>query len=324
LIQGTVEINHQPSIGGATVREITADTDPIVGWRQRPVANRPGRKSNAMTVDVEDYFQVEAFFPHINRADWDSRECRVEANVDRILQLFAQKGTTATFFTLGWIAKRYPQLVRRIVENGHELASHGLAHFRADHQSRAQFLDDVRSAKALLEEIGGKAVHGYRATSFSITRRNLWALNVLEEAGYRYSSSTFPIQHDLYGIPEQPRFAFYPFADSKFMEIPVTTVRMFGRNWPAGGGGYFRLLPYAVFKRNLKVVQNQERQPCTFYFHPWEIDPDQPRISGTSAKTRFRHYLNLGRTYSRLERLLDDFDWSSIATVHNIDMAPGS
>jgi polysaccharide deacetylase family protein (PEP-CTERM system associated) len=317
-------MNYQRTLPEAAARDVVAESDPIVGWCQRPVTRRPERTLNAMTVDVEDYFQVEAFFSHVDRADWDKRECRVEANVDRILELFARKGTKATFFTLGWVAKRYPQLVQRIVQNGHELASHGLAHFRADSQSRPQFSDDVRRAKELLEDVGGKAVHGYRATSFSITRRNLWALNVLQEVGYRYSSSTHPIPHDLYGIPEQPRFAFYPFADSNFMEIPVTTVRMFGRNWPAGGGGYFRLLPYAMFKRNLMSVQNHEHQPCTFYFHPWEIDPGQPRIVGTSAKTRFRHYLNLGRTYSRLERLLDDFKWSSIASVHTIETASGS
>lgn len=308
----------------SVMREDVGQYDPVAGWRKRPVAPRPGRKANAMTVDVEDYFQVEAFFPHISRTAWDGRECRVEANVERILELFARKGVTATFFTLGWIASRYPKMVRRIVENGHELASHGLSHVRADQQSRVQFMDDVSQAKALLEDIGGTVVRGYRATSFSITRRNLWALNSLEEAGYRYSSSTHPIPHDLYGIPEQPRFAFYPFEDSKFVEIPVTTVRKFGRNWPAGGGGYFRLLPYGVFKRNLQSVQKHENQPCTFYFHPWEIDPDQPRIAGVSAKTRFRHYLNLDRTYSRLERLLDDFEWASIASVHNIDPAPGS
>ena len=296
------------------------EPDPIVGWQKRPVAVQSG-KFNAMTVDVEDYFQVEAFFTHIPRDDWDNRECRVEANVERILELFARHGTTATFFTLGWIARRYPQLVRRIVENGHELASHGLSHFRADRQSRDEFLEDVRCAKAVLENLGGRAVHGYRATSFSVTRRNLWALNVLEEAGYRYSSSTFPIKHDLYGIPEQPRFAFYPFADSKFMEIPITTVKMFGHNFPAGGGGYFRLFPYILFKRNLKVVQKSDRQPCTFYFHPWEIDPGQPRVTGISLKTHVRHYLNLGRTYRRLERLLQDFEWSSIASVHKIDTA---
>jgi len=271
-----------------------------------------------MTVDVEDYFQVEAFFPYINRSDWDKIECRVEANVDRILQLFADNGTKGTFFTLGWIAKRYPAMVRRIVADGHELASHGAAHIRADHQSRTQFANDVSSAKRVLEDISGKVVLGYRATSFSITRRNLWALSALAEAGYRYSSSTHPIKHDLYGIPEQPRFAFYPFFDNSFVEIPVTTVRLFGRNWPAGGGGYFRLLPYALFKQNLKIVQSGEQKPCTFYFHPWEIDPEQPKIAGISFKTRFRHYLNLDRTHGRLQKLMRDFRWSSIASVYRI------
>lgn len=291
------------------------DSDPIVGWRRRPVQNLTGSLLNAMTVDVEDYFQVEAFFPHIARQEWDRRECRVERNVERILQLFADTDTKATFFTLGWIAERYPQLVRRIVENGHELASHGLAHYRADHQSRQQFLADVTRAKTLLENIGGVAVNGYRATSFSISRRNLWALNALDEAGYKYSSSTFPIQHDLYGIPEQPRFAFYPFSDSKFVEIPITTLRRFGRNWPSGGGGYFRLFPYGLFKRSLKAIRAEDRQPCTFYFHPWEIDAEQPRIPGTSLKTRVRHYLNLNRTFDRLRMLLNDFRWSSVDQV---------
>jgi polysaccharide deacetylase family protein (PEP-CTERM system associated) len=289
--------------------------DPIVGWRKRPVANLWGSELNAMTVDVEDYFQVEALSPHIPREEWNSRECRIEPNVERILQLFADANTKATFFTLGWIAERYPHLIRRIVDNGHELASHGLAHYRADHQSRPQFLADVTRAKRLLEDIGGTQVNGYRATSFSITRRNLWALNVLDEAGYKYSSSTHPINHDLYGIPEQPRFAFYPFADSRFMEIPVTTMRRFGRNWPSGGGGYFRLFPYGLFKHNLKTVRSHDRQPCMFYFHPWEIDHEQPRIEGTSLKTRVRHYLNLDRTFDRLKLLLKDFRWSSVDQV---------
>lgn len=294
-----------------------AESDPIAGWQKRPVAGLSAAV-NAMTVDVEDYFQVEAFFRHIRRADWDRIECRVEANVERILQLFSDHSVKGTFFTLGWVAKRYPALVRRIVENGHELASHGVAHIRADQQSRAQFASDVRTAKDILEETGGTAVLGYRATSFSITRRNLWALSALEEAGYGYSSSTHPIKHDLYGIPKQPRFAFYPFSNSSFVEIPVTTMRMFGRNWPAGGGGYFRLLPYPLFRQNLKIVQRQDQKPCTFYFHPWEIDPEQPKIAGISFKTRFRHYLNLDRTYGRLEKLLRDFRWSSIASVYGI------
>jgi polysaccharide deacetylase family protein (PEP-CTERM system associated) len=303
------------------VRGDVAECDPIVGWRSRPVVGLSAGV-NAMTVDVEDYFQVEAFFPHIDRADWDTIECRVEANTDRILQLFADQGIKATFFTLGWIAKRYPAMVKRIVANGHELASHGLAHIRADQQSRPQFVTDVRTAKEMLEDIGGTAVMGYRATSFSITRRNLWALGALEEAGYRYSSSTHPIKHDLYGIPEQPRFAFYPFAGSNFVEVPVTTMRLFGRNWPAGGGGYFRLFPYMLFKKNLDIVRLHDRKPLTFYFHPWEIDPAQPKIAGASFKTRFRHYLNLDRTYGRLQKLLRDFHWSSIASVYQIGSAP--
>jgi len=298
------------------------ENDPIVGWRKRPVTNLSGSALNAMTVDVEDYFQVEAFAPHIAREDWNNRECRVERNMDRILQLFSDNNTKATFFTLGWVAERYPQIVRRIVGEGHELASHGLAHFRADHQSRPLFLADVKKAKAILEDVGGTEVKGYRATSFSITRRNLWALSVLEEVGYKYSSSTFPINHDLYGIPEQPRFAFYPFADSKFMEIPITTIRKFGRNWPAGGGGYFRLFPYSLFKRNLKAVRAGDRQPCMFYFHPWEIDHTQPRITGTSVKTRVRHYLNLERTFGKLQMLLKDFRWSSVDRVFFADSAP--
>lgn len=295
--------------------------DPIVGWRKRPVLSLAGSELNAMTVDVEDYFQVEALAPHIPRWEWDQRECRIEANVDRILQLFADNHAKATFFTLGWLAERYPQMVRRIVDNGHELASHGLSHQRADHQSRPQFLADVTRAKALLEDIGGVRVNGYRAPSFSITRRNLWSLNVLDEAGYKYSSSTNPINHDLYGIPEQPRFAFYPFADSAFVEIPVTTMRRFWRNWPAGGGGYFRLFPYGLFKHNLRSVRARDRQPCMFYFHPWEIDPGQPRIPGTSFRTRIRHYLNLDRTFGRLSKLLQDFRWSTVDQVFFADSA---
>jgi polysaccharide deacetylase family protein (PEP-CTERM system associated) len=301
------------------VKPVHDKYDPIAGWRRRPVAVAGASVGNAMTVDVEDYFQVEAFFDHVKRHEWESRECRIERNIDRILQLFDESGTKATFFTLGWIAERYPQVVRRIVDGGHELASHGLAHYRADQQSRPMFSADVEQAKKLLEDIGGVPVQGYRAASFSILRGNLWALNALEEAGYRYSSSTFPIRHDLYGIPEQPRFAFYPFEDSDFIEIPVTTVRMFGENWPSGGGGYFRLLPYSLFRRNLQAVMKNDKQPCMFYFHPWEIDPEQPRIAGASLKTRFRHYLNLASMQGRLARLVRDFKWARVDQVYPIN-----
>ena len=292
--------------------------DPVADWALRPVATSGATSQNAMTVDVEDYFQVEAFFNHVPRSEWDTRECRVERNIERILQLFSDSGAKATFFTLGWLAERYPAMVRRIVADGHELASHGYAHFRADQQSRPMFRDDVERTKKLLEDIGGVAVQGYRAASFSISRKNLWALNALEEAGYRYSSSTFPIRHDLYGMLEQPRFAFYPFEDSTFIEIPVTTMRLLGENWPSGGGGYFRLLPYALSRRNLQAVRRRDKQPCMFYFHPWEIDPGQPRIDGVSLKTRIRHYLNLERTQDRLARLLRDFKWTRIDEVYPV------
>ena len=295
-------------------------SDPIADWQRRPVAAL-GRGFNAMTVDVEDYFQVEAFFEHVDRNDWSQLECRIERNVNRILQLFSDRDVTATFFTLGWIAERYPHIVKQIVAEGHELASHGCAHYRADQQSRPMFQADVKRAKDVLENLAGVEVKGYRAASFSVTRRNLWALNALEEAGYRYSSSTHPIPHDLYGISGQPRFAFYPFEDSKFIEIPVTTMRLLGRNWPAGGGGYFRLLPYALSRRNLQAVMKTDKQPCMFYFHPWEIDPGQPRIRGASFKTRVRHYLNLDRTFSRLTSLLKDFKWSRVDRVYPISVA---
>ena len=276
----------------------------------------PGERiRNAMTCDVEDYFQVSAFAPYIDRASWPSRECRVEANMDRILALFERHGVRATFFTLGWIAERYPQVVRRIVAGGHELASHGYGHLRASDQSRAEFANDIRSAKALLEDIGGQAVLGYRAPSFSIGRANLWALDELLEAGYRYSSSIYPIAHDHYGMPEAPRFAFYPNGTDGLLEVPITTVNMMGKNLPAGGGGYFRLLPYALSRWMMAKVNRDDRQPALFYFHPWEIDTAQPRPEGLDAKSRFRHYINIDRMESRLEALARDFAWDRMDCI---------
>jgi polysaccharide deacetylase family protein (PEP-CTERM system associated) len=271
---------------------------------------KPGERiRNAMTCDVEDYFQVSAFAPYIARESWPARECRVEANVERILALFEQNGVRATFFTLGWIAERYPQLVRRIVAGGHELASHGYGHLRASDQDRAEFANDVASARALLEDIGGQPVLGYRAPSFSIGKQNLWALDVLREAGYRYSSSIYPIAHDHYGMPDAPRFAFYPNGPDGLLEVPVTTVRLMQRNLPAGGGGYFRLLPYAVSRWMMERVNRDDGQPALFYFHPWELDPGQPRPEGLGAKARFRHYVNIGRMERRLAALTRDFAW---------------
>ena len=263
--------------------------------------------TNALTIDVEDYFQVSAFAPHIERSDWDSRECRVERNVDRILALLEEGDTKATFFTLGWIAERYPVLVRRIVEGGHELASHGYGHERVSDLSEAAFFNDIHSAKALLEDIGGVRVQGYRAPSFSIGAGNLWALDTLQRAGYRYSSSIYPIKHDHYGMPDAPRFS-HQIRDG-LIEVPPTTLRMLNRNLPSSGGGYFRLFPYALSRWMLRQVNGQDHAPAVFYFHPWEIDGGQPRIQGIGLKTRFRHYVNINRMEPRLGRLLRDFRW---------------
>ncbi|MGH7633360.1 MAG: XrtA system polysaccharide deacetylase [Gemmatimonadaceae bacterium] len=268
---------------------------------------------NALTIDVEDYFQVSAFAQHVRRSQWDSMECRIEQNIERILALLADSNSTATFFTLGWIAERYPDLVRRIADAGHELASHGFGHQRASDQPRDVFLADIRLAKAILEDVAGREVRGYRAPSFSIGAANPWAFDAIAEAGYRYSSSIYPIRHDHYGAPDAPRFAHE--VRPGLLELPVATVRMMSANWPAGGGGYFRLLPYALSRWSIRRINSRDRQPAMFYFHPWELDPDQPRVPGPGAKTRFRHYVNLRRTAPRLTRLLRDFRWDRVDRV---------
>ena len=273
----------------------------------------PAPTVNALTIDVEDYFQVSAFAPFIARSDWPQRECRVERNVERILAMLAARGTHATFFTLGWIAERYPQLVRQIVAQGHELASHGYGHERASDLSEGDFFADIDRAKKMLEDIGGVSVQGYRAPSFSIGTKNLWAFDSLARAGYRYSSSIYPIHHDHYGMPDAPRFAHEVRAG--VLEIPVTTLRMGGRNFPSSGGGYFRLLPYAMSRWMLRRVNQRDGQPAIFYFHPWEIDAGQPRVAGIDAKTRFRHYVNIDRMPARLEQLLRDFAWGRMDRI---------
>lgn len=269
---------------------------------------------NAMTVDVEDYFQVSAFESRIARSDWDRCSCRVEQNTDRILALFDEFGVRATFFMLGWVAQRYPDLVRRIVASGHELASHGYQHVRVTTQQPEEFRQDVLKTKALLEDVGGVAVKGYRAASYSIGKANLWALDVLKETGHIYSSSIYPIHHDLYGMPDAPRFAFN-YGQDGILEIPVTTVMVAGRKLPCGGGGFFRLYPYHWTRWALRRVNTREGQSAVFYFHPWEIDAAQPRQSGISLKTRFRHYLNLKHMEGRLRRLLSDFSWDRMDRV---------
>ena len=265
--------------------------------------------SNAMTIDVEDYFQVSAFAVSIPRKDWPTIRCRVEQNVARILDLLEDAGVHATFFTLGWIAQRYPAMVRRIVASGHELASHGYAHLRASDQTPAEFALDVSTSKDLLEQISGQQVLGYRAPSFSIGVGNLWTLDALLTAGYRYSSSIYPIRHDHYGMPDAPRFPFYPNGTQSLLELPISTVRLLHRNLPAGGGGYFRLFPYVLSRSLLRRINFHDGQAGIFYFHPWELDPDQPRHGCVGFKTRFRHYVNLHRMEARIIALTRDFKW---------------
>jgi len=268
------------------------------------------RPLNAMTVDVEDWFQVQAFAGTISRNDWDGLERRVEANTDRILAIFADAGVCGTFFTLGWVAERHPALVRRIVAAGHELASHGYWHRLAHEQKPADFAEDVGSARKLLEDIGGVAVAGYRAPTFSINTRNPWAFDVLTEQGYSYSSSIYPIRHDLYGMPDAPRFPFRP-RNGSLLEIPMTTVHAAGRNFPCAGGGYFRLLPYQLYRTALRRF-NRDGSPGIFYTHPWEIDAGQPRVEAAPRMAKFRHYLNIKRTPARLQSLLRDFAWGRV------------
>jgi len=284
---------------------------------ERPERDEP--MLNALTIDVEDYFQVSAFAPFIDRNAWNTIECRIERNVDCILGMLAESGAKATFFTLGWLAERYPRIVRDIHSQGHEVASHGHAHLRASDQSPASFYSDIRDAKKMLEDTAGVVVRGYRAPSFSIGRTNLWAFDRIAAAGYRYSSSVYPIAHDHYGMPESPRFPFE--ATSGLLEIPVSTARVFGRNLPAGGGGYFRLAPYALSRWAIDRINRVDRRPAIFYFHPWEIDPQQPRVRGIGLKTRFRHYVNLGRTERRLRRLLADFRWDRVDRAFEIAAA---
>ena len=267
---------------------------------------------NALTIDVEDYFQVSALSPHIARAEWERMPCRVERNTDRILGLLEDTASQATFFILGWIAERYPGLVGRIAGAGHEVASHGYAHYRATEQTPEDFLRDIRRAKAILEDITSVEVKGYRAPSFSVGKDNPWAFDCIAEAGYRYSSSVYPVRHDHYGMPDAPRLPYRP--RENLLEIPIATARLAGRNLPAGGGGYFRLLPYAISRALVRRL-NAEGGAAVFYLHPWELDPEQPRIAGTGMKTRFRHYVNLHLTEPRLRKLLRDFRWSRIDQV---------
>jgi polysaccharide deacetylase family protein (PEP-CTERM system associated) len=265
---------------------------------------------NAFSVDVEEAFQVAAFARQIRRVDWDRLESRVERNVDVLLELLARHGVRGTFFTLGWIAKRHRAMVRRIVAQGHELASHGYAHHFVGELGPDRFREDVARARGVLEDAGGVEVRGYRAPSFSFGHHTPWAHEVLARTGHVYSSSIYPIRHDLYGVPDAPRFA-HRRADG-LLEIPATSIRLLDTNLPASGGGWFRLLPYAVSRWSIRRVNERDGQAAVFYCHPWEIDPGQPRVAGASAKSRFRHHVNQRRMLAKLDRLLRDFRWAPV------------
>jgi len=267
-----------------------------------------------MSVDVEDYFQVSAFEGVIDRKDWDILEHRVEKNTLSILDLFKRYKIKSTFFMLGWVAERYPNLIRRIIDEGHELASHGYNHTRVTQQSPDEFFKDIIKTKKLLEDMSGVEVKGYRAASYSIGKNNLWAIDKLSEAGYQYSSSIYPVKHDLYGMPGSPRFA-YVHKSSPLLEIPISTIQHFGRSFPCGGGGFFRLYPYFYSKWTINSINKKFKQPVIFYFHPWEIDVNQPKVSNLSAKSKLRHYLNLDKMETRLVNLFSDFKWDRIDNI---------
>lgn len=270
---------------------------------------------NGLSVDVEDWFQVGAFENVIERGDWDGLALRVEDNVARILDLFAEAEVKATFFTLGWVAQRNGPLMRRIVEAGHELASHGYDHARVFTFDRKAFAEDILRARQTIEDAGGVAVAGYRAPSFSIDQRTPWAYMELAEQGYAYSSSVAPIAHDHYGWREAPRFAFRPLAWSDLVEIPVTTAMLGGKRVAAGGGGFFRVLPYGFSRWAIRQVNRREARPAVFYFHPWEIDPGQPRVAGATIKSKLRHYTNLDRMAPKLRELVHEFAWGRMDLI---------
>jgi polysaccharide deacetylase family protein (PEP-CTERM system associated) len=271
---------------------------------------------NAMTIDVEDYFHVAALSKSVSRDDWDGMEYRVEASTRRLLNVFADTGTKATFFVLGWVAKKSPHLVREIEAAGHEIASHGWSHKLVYNQSRDEFTRETRDSKALLEDITGHAIDGYRASTYSITSRSLWALDVLCDLGFKYDSSIFPIRHDLYGIPDAPRRPGVMRAPGggDILEFPMSVAQIAGFKLPVSGGGYFRLLPYWLTRTGLRQLNNDEKRPFVFYLHPWEVDTEQPVLKAKFL-SRFRHYTNLHRTEGRLRRLLGEFRFAPMRNV---------
>lgn len=270
---------------------------------------------NALSVDVEDWFHVGAFENVISRDNWAALECRVERNTDALLEMFGNAGIKATFFTLGWVAQRYPHLMRRVADAGHELANHGSEHDRVFTLGREKFAADIDRARKIIEDASGAKVTGYRAPSFSIDQRTPWAHEVLAEQGYAYSSSVAPVKHDHYGWAEAPRFAFKPVKGSDLIEIPVTTAEFAGRRLAAGGGGFFRLLPYAFSRWAIRQVNDEAERPAIIYFHPWEIDPGQPRVANAPIKSKLRHYTKLKAMAPKLERLIGDFSWDRLDLI---------
>lgn len=271
---------------------------------------------NAMTVDVEDYFHVSAFSDTVSRSDWDNKEARVVHNTERLLTIFESYGISATFFVLGWVAERFPKLIEEISRSGHEIASHGYSHKLVFNQSVNEFRDETIRSKKILEDITGQPILGYRAASYSITRRSLWAIDVLAEAGFTYDSSIFPVRHDRYGIPGAPRhpFRIMTTAGNELTEFPLSTARFLGFRMPVAGGGYFRLMPYGMTKFGLRRITETELRPFIFYLHPWEIDEHQPKISAGWLST-YRHYTNIERCESRLIQLLNDFSFAPVRDV---------
>lgn len=287
-----------------------------------------GSMVNYLSIDVEDYFHVSAFETISPPSSWSARELRVEKNTDRILHILDECQVKATFFVLGWVAERCPNLVRRIADDGHEIASHGYGHCLVNKQDRATFRQDICSSKALLEDLTGEIVSGYRAPSYSISPQTFWAFDELYEAGFKYDSSIFPVAHDLYGIRDWPRFAMIAAREPdgnwqsceiasagcpSLVEFPITTLRLAGRNLPIAGGGYFRFYPYRVTQWGLQRINQIDKQPFVFYLHPWEFDPAQPRMPGAKLKSRVRHYLNLHKTEARFKRLLRDFKFARLS-----------
>jgi len=278
-------------------------------------AAQNGSPIHAMTCDVEDYFQVSAFDGIFPCKRWADVDCRIPRNIDKVLQLLADHDTKATFFTLGWVAEHYPLVIRRVVDEGHELASHGMCHRQVWSQEPEEFRQDARRAYEILQDVGGVTVNGYRAASWSIDDRTPWAHEILAEIGYKYSSSVYPVLHDHYGVPDAPRHPYRAGANG-IPEIPPSTARLLGRNIPVSGGGYFRLFPLGLSKHFIRRHQETASYPFVFYFHPWEIDPEQPRVEAATRKARFRHYLNLEKFEGRLCDLLRTFRWGRMDNIY--------